>query len=419
MSGIKFSALSSIGKPDVGRFGTPAQAVGLYAGANVLLGLPDYDSPGSVQIVTQAGHTFIIGDTVYKLNSGGSYALASTVTEAMAIVAGVVIDVGSGGSADKFALQSYGVATVGSVSGGRYTGALTEGSVYYLSSTGGLASATVPASGAINRPVFQAISTTNVLIFGGAPSISAPAQYIDFTQSSPSFVVGQAVYATNTGYAAADKTVLATATVVGVITQKSSNTYRLVFSGIAKIGNASGGTYTGDLTEGGTYYLTTSGVSTNAAPTSGISKLVFVALDVNNALIIPGQPVKISGAVTVASAATPIPALSYTPTPTDVPHGLSGVPTFVRPVWVCTTAEFGFTLGQEVDYGTLALQDHPGGTDRITNFAVASYTLGASNITVNWSCQGGATSLIGTNSSGYNYLTIAHWSLKFYSTLLA
>jgi hypothetical protein len=114
-------------------------------------------------LVSQPGHTFIVGDAVKKDTVGTTYSLA--IATSLNDNIGIVVEIGTGGDVDKFVVQFYGRAKL-AVASGRYAGGLTIGATYFLSSsTAGAGTTTTPVIvSSYVKPLFVAVSSTDAVI---------------------------------------------------------------------------------------------------------------------------------------------------------------------------------------------------------------------------------------------------------------
>lgn len=180
----------------------------------------------------------------------------------------------------------------------------------------------------------------------------------------------------------------------------------------------------GDNVEGVSFAsLLTAGVIplTAVAPTGGTALYYLRANAGNTAVEFAAFPVILVKS-SFTSSNTAIPAIAPNPGNTVIAHGLASIPLVVRPVWVCTTAEAGYVLNQEINYESLEL----GAGGSPAQYApVCTYTVDATNITINWAGNGGAWLIApllytaGTGANGFKQLTVANWALKFYLTKIA
>ncbi len=258
---------------DLTPFDTTLNLLGLAPGVDnyVVTDLKLWDL-GNYEVITQGGHTFVVGDAVRKSVSGSTYALAQADSATNSDAVGIVVAVGSGGHAGKFAVQFCGVVQIGAVVGGRYTGNLTIGSTYYLSaSTAGLATTTAPGQGAINRPLFIAISATRAILLSQEAARKAIEPTIQFNQASPVLMVGDAVRKSGANYVVAQADSLTNGSVAGIITAKTGDDYTLTVAGYADIGNVAGGRYSAAFADNAVRYLsrTTAGLAESGYPATG------------------------------------------------------------------------------------------------------------------------------------------------------
>lgn len=288
--GIKFSDLVPL--PAVGPFDTPPILAVALAGNDTYQ--VNYDVTGGWTRVTQPGHGFIVGDAVYA-TAGGIYALAQADLATTMEAVGLVVAVGAGGDADDFFIQFKGLATIGAVAGGRYTGNLTAGSVYYLSqTTAGAGVTTAPNPEQYSKPLFVALSTTVALVVDDRAALVGHVPFIDFTQGAGGdFIVGDAVRLSGGSFAKAIASAVSTSTGVGIITRADGANYRVAYYGWVDVGNVAGGRYTGAFTVGQQIYLSASvaGAGTTTVPGSGaVEKPLLMPVSGVRALIIQQAP---------------------------------------------------------------------------------------------------------------------------------
>jgi hypothetical protein len=242
---------------------------------------------GTVQFI-QTSPSFQIGQAVY--NNGTTWQRASATTTPINQTVGIITAI----SGTTYTVTLSGPAVIGSVAGGIYPGVLTPNQIYYLSSvTPGLG--VLFETGSVqNRPLFIAISATQVIVLG----IPNEQSYTSIVGTGPSnLLVGKAVQCTgNNSYSAAESGSLSTAQVAGVVTRNfgtsgSGSIYEIATSGIVEIGNLASQQYPSSLLAGNVYYLSNFGAGTVTAPApSSVSEPIFVALSATKAALIPSIP---------------------------------------------------------------------------------------------------------------------------------
>jgi len=312
--GIRISSLLALTKADIDIFDpSPPVIVVSYSGVSYKAPRGGFSDDAVVEEVNQVGHTFVIGDAVLKLSSG-LYRLAIATVAASAAdtpasdATGVVVAVGTGAYVGKFIVQFSGSINIGGVTGGRYPGALTVGSVYYLDkTTGGLCTVTFPANEEVIRPMFVALTSSRAIMTDDrARQLPGTPLYDEFVGNAGAFKVGDCVRHDGSTYVKAVADSLPHANAIGlvVLVSSSGTRYRVMYAGWATVGHLAGGTYTGDLVPGAVYYLsqTVAGLATPTKPPSGAAFPAFIALTVSKVLIYsaPSSDVTIGKSVTQA-----------------------------------------------------------------------------------------------------------------------
>lgn len=242
-------------------------------------------TPGGNQVViTQAGHTFNVGDWV-RVTSANTFALAQANTFANSLVAGLVVETPVDGDADKFILQTDGYTDV-------LSGLAAAPTHYYLDeNTAGAMTATEPTGLTdYSRPVFVNLNSTTGFILEQRSlpvTLNANESFIAVTQA-PGFAVGKVLKIDGSGtYAEAQADSLANCEkTVGMVVYSSGNDFIIQTQG-----------YTDKITVGTAdrlYYLhaTSQGDITFTEPTTAgqVSLPMYKSLTLNSGYIVENRP---------------------------------------------------------------------------------------------------------------------------------
>jgi hypothetical protein len=241
------------------------------------------DRPKSVTSNTPQIHQFTsstvfsIGAAVYY--NGSTWALATSNSFVLAQSVGIVTSVsGPVSGIYTYQLTFFGIATIGNIGGGVYTGTFTPNQLYYLS-------AVIPGLGVTSenllvfkKPLFLTLTSTQVLVFSSPPR----REYLSVFGSGPTGIsIGTPVTPLSGGsgfnFAVSTISSLASANSCGIVVNSlGGGTYEVATTGVI---NALSG-----LVPGSTYYLTGSGQSTIIQP-SPIVKPLYTAITTTAALL--------------------------------------------------------------------------------------------------------------------------------------
>lgn len=303
--------LAALLKSGVDLFGSQPVLPVDYDGDTYNVIYDNFLRPMQIDINQQASHGFIVGDavrasTAAEISGGAGKYIKAVAADTMigdgtgvlfSQAIGLVIQIGSGPEINFYMVQFGGIAAVGNQSGGRYSSALNTGQVYYLSNVTAGAGVTSPPSpttpGTYNKPLFIPIDGVNVVFCQDRPQSSASSsQLVTFTQSSPSFVVGNAVYFNGTTWQLASSSSLTSAQAVGLITLVTGNMYQVTMFGLATIGNISGGQYSGSFTPNNIYYLSAlnPGAGVQYENELAIRRPLFLTLSATQVMVFSVRP---------------------------------------------------------------------------------------------------------------------------------